>query len=46
MYASRGLVRDRARWLAAQAARAGLRLVTAGQVLLGLGRDLVIDASR
>ena len=34
------------RLLVAQATRAGLRLLTADQVLLGLGRDFIIDASR
>jgi PIN domain nuclease of toxin-antitoxin system len=34
------------RLLVAQAVRVGLRLLTADQVLLGLGRDFVIDASR
>jgi PIN domain nuclease of toxin-antitoxin system len=34
------------RLLVAQAARAGLRLLTADQVLLGPGRDFVIDAGR
>jgi PIN domain nuclease of toxin-antitoxin system len=32
------------RLLVAQASRTGLRLLTADQVLLGLGRDLVLDA--
>jgi PIN domain nuclease of toxin-antitoxin system len=34
------------RLLVAQAACAGLRLLTADQVLLGLDRDFIIDASR
>ena len=34
------------RLLVAQATRAGLRLLTDDQVLLGLGRDFIIDASR
>jgi len=34
------------RLLVAQASRAGLRLLTADHVLLGLGRDFIIDASR
>jgi PIN domain nuclease of toxin-antitoxin system len=34
------------RLLVAQAARAGLRLLTADQILLGLGRDFIIDATR
>jgi PIN domain nuclease of toxin-antitoxin system len=34
------------RMLVAQASRAGLRLLTADQVLLSLGRDFIIDASR
>ncbi len=34
------------RLLMAQASRAGLRLLTADQVLLALGRGFVIDASR
>ena len=34
------------RLLVAQAARAGLQLLTADHVLLGLGRDFIIDASR
>jgi PIN domain nuclease of toxin-antitoxin system len=34
------------RLLVAQATRAGLRLLTADQVLLGLGRDFIIDANR
>ncbi|WP_028932839.1 type II toxin-antitoxin system VapC family toxin [Pseudonocardia spinosispora] len=33
------------RLLVAQAHRSGLRLLTADQVLLGLGRDFVIDAT-
>lgn len=34
------------RLLVAQASRAGLRLLTADQVLLGLDRDFIIDAGR
>ena len=34
------------RLLVAQASRAGLRLLSADQVLLGLGRDYIIDARR
>jgi PIN domain nuclease of toxin-antitoxin system len=34
------------RLLVAQAQRSGLRLVTADRVLLGLGRDFILDASR
>jgi PIN domain nuclease of toxin-antitoxin system len=34
------------RLLVAQAARAGLRLLTADQILLGLGRDFIIDANQ
>ncbi len=34
------------RLLVAQASRAGLRLLTADQVLLGLDRDFILDASR
>jgi len=34
------------RLLVAQAFRAGLRLLTADQVLLNLGRDFILDASR
>ena len=34
------------RLLVAQASRAGLRLLTADQILLGLGRDYIIDAGR
>jgi PIN domain nuclease of toxin-antitoxin system len=34
------------RLLVAQASMAGLRLLTADQVLLGLGRDFIIDAER
>jgi PIN domain nuclease of toxin-antitoxin system len=34
------------RLLVAQAARAGLRLLTADQILLGLGRDFILDATR
>ena len=34
------------RLLVAQASRAGLQLLTADHVLLGLGRDFIIDASR
>lgn len=34
------------RLLVAQASRAGLRLLTADQVLLNLGRDFILDASR
>ena len=34
------------RLLAAQASRAGLQLLTADHVLLGLDRDFIIDASR
>jgi PIN domain nuclease of toxin-antitoxin system len=34
------------RLLVAQAARAGLRLLTADQILLDLGRDFIIDATR
>lgn len=34
------------RLLVAQASRTGLRLLTADQVLLGLGRDFILDASR
>jgi PIN domain nuclease of toxin-antitoxin system len=34
------------RLLVAQAALAGLRLLTADHVLLGLGRDFIIDATR
>jgi PIN domain nuclease of toxin-antitoxin system len=34
------------RLLVAQAAQAGLRLLTADQILLGLGRDFIIDATR
>jgi PIN domain nuclease of toxin-antitoxin system len=34
------------RLLVAQAAHAGLRLLTADQILLGLGRDFIIDATR
>jgi PIN domain nuclease of toxin-antitoxin system len=34
------------RLLVAQASRAGLRLLTADQVLLGLGRDFIMDAGR
>jgi hypothetical protein len=30
----------------AQVSRAGLRLLTADQVLLGLDRDFIIDAAR
>jgi PIN domain nuclease of toxin-antitoxin system len=33
------------RLLVAQASRAGLRLLTADRVLLGLGRDFIVDAS-
>ena len=33
------------RLLVAQASQAGLRLLTADRVLLGLGRDLVVDAT-
>jgi PIN domain nuclease of toxin-antitoxin system len=32
------------RLLVAQASRAGLRLLSADQVLLGLGRDCIVDA--
>lgn len=34
------------RLLVAQASRTGLRLLTANQVLLDLGRDFILDASR
>jgi len=34
------------RLLVAQASRTGLRLLTADQTLLGLGRDFIIDAGR
>jgi PIN domain nuclease of toxin-antitoxin system len=34
------------RLLAAQASRAGLRLLTADHVLLGLGRDFILNATR
>ena len=34
------------RLLVAQASQAGLQLLTADRVLLGLGRDFIIDASR
>jgi PIN domain nuclease of toxin-antitoxin system len=34
------------RLLVAQAARAGLQLLTADQILLGLSRDFIIDATR
>jgi PIN domain nuclease of toxin-antitoxin system len=34
------------RLLVAQACRAGLRLLTADQILLNLGRDFILDASR
>jgi PIN domain nuclease of toxin-antitoxin system len=34
------------RLLVAQAARAGLQLLTADQVLLNLGRDFILDATR
>ena len=34
------------RLLVAQASRAGLRLLTADQTLLGLGRDFITDAGR
>jgi PIN domain nuclease of toxin-antitoxin system len=34
------------RLLVAQAARAGLQLLTADQVLLGLDREFILDASR
>jgi PIN domain nuclease of toxin-antitoxin system len=34
------------RLLVAQAARAGLQLLTADQVLLNLGRDFILDAAR
>jgi len=34
------------RLLVAQASRAGLRLLTADHVLLALGRDFILDASR
>jgi PIN domain nuclease of toxin-antitoxin system len=34
------------RLLVAQAARAGLQLLTADQILLSLGRDFIIDATR
>jgi PIN domain nuclease of toxin-antitoxin system len=34
------------RLLVAQAARAGLQLLTADQILLGLGRDFIIDAGQ
>lgn len=34
------------RLLVAQASRTGLRLLTADQVLLDLGRDFILDASR
>ena len=34
------------RLLVAQASRAGLRLLTADQILLGLGRDFIIDAGQ
>ena len=34
------------RLLVAQASRAGLRLLSADQLLLGLGRDYIIDARR
>jgi PIN domain nuclease of toxin-antitoxin system len=34
------------RLLVAQASRAGLRLVTADQVLLDMGRDFILDATR
>jgi PIN domain nuclease of toxin-antitoxin system len=34
------------RLLVAQASRAGLRLLTADQVLLNLGRDFILDATR
>jgi PIN domain nuclease of toxin-antitoxin system len=34
------------RLLVAQASRAGLRLLTADQILLALGRDFIIDAGR
>jgi PIN domain nuclease of toxin-antitoxin system len=34
------------RLLVAQAVCAGLRLLTADQILLGLGRDFIIDTSR
>jgi PIN domain nuclease of toxin-antitoxin system len=34
------------RLLVAQASRTGLRLLTADQVLLGLDRDFILDASR
>jgi PIN domain nuclease of toxin-antitoxin system len=34
------------RLLVAQASRAGLQLLTADQILLALGRDFILDASR
>jgi PIN domain nuclease of toxin-antitoxin system len=34
------------RLLVAQASRAGLRLLTADQILLALGRDFIVDAGR
>ena len=34
------------RLLVAQASRAGLRLLTADQILLGLDRDFIIDAGQ
>jgi PIN domain nuclease of toxin-antitoxin system len=34
------------RLIVAQASRAGLRLLTADHVLLGLGRDFILDASK
>jgi PIN domain nuclease of toxin-antitoxin system len=34
------------RLLVAQASRAGLQLLTADQILLGLDRDFIIDATR
>jgi hypothetical protein len=37
---------DFSKRLVAQASRAGLQLLTADQILLGLGRDFIIDATR
>jgi PIN domain nuclease of toxin-antitoxin system len=34
------------RLLVAQASRTGLRLLTADQILLALGRDFIVDAGR
>ena len=34
------------RLLVAQASRAGLRLLTADQILLAMGRDFIVDAGR